>query len=76
MAVTMWCSFRRKNISVCEAWIGERCKMPERLQVVASIPHNAIGKIDRQALLALAADASHGSVGKDDGRLNLSAALS
>jgi long-chain acyl-CoA synthetase/feruloyl-CoA synthase len=51
-------------------------KMPERLQVVASIPRNVIGKIDRKALLALAVDASHGAVGKDDGRLNLSVALS
>jgi acyl-CoA synthetase (AMP-forming)/AMP-acid ligase II len=49
-------------------------KMPERLQVVASIPRNATGKIDRKALLAVAADASQGAVGGDDGRFNLSVA--
>ena len=34
-------------------------KMPERLQVVSSISRNGIGKIDRKALLALAADTTH-----------------
>jgi acyl-CoA synthetase (AMP-forming)/AMP-acid ligase II len=37
-------------------------KMPERLQVISSIPRNAIGKIDRKALLALTADAGHVAV--------------
>jgi acyl-coenzyme A synthetase/AMP-(fatty) acid ligase len=41
--------------------------VPERPQVVASIPRNGTGKIDRKALLALAADASHGAVDMDHG---------
>jgi acyl-coenzyme A synthetase/AMP-(fatty) acid ligase len=36
-------------------------KMPERLQVVSSIPRNAIGKIDRKALLALTANGGQGA---------------
>ena len=36
-------------------------KMPERLQVVSSIPRNAIGKIDRKALLALTANRGQGA---------------
>lgn len=34
-------------------------KIPERLQVISSIPRNATGKIDRKASLALAADTTH-----------------
>jgi acyl-CoA synthetase (AMP-forming)/AMP-acid ligase II len=36
-------------------------KMPERLRVVSSIPRNAIGKIDRKALLALTANRGQGA---------------
>ncbi|HEY2534920.1 MAG TPA: class I adenylate-forming enzyme family protein [Xanthobacteraceae bacterium] len=39
-------------------------KLPERLQVIAAIPRNALGKIDRNVLLALAADASHSAVAR------------
>ncbi|WP_181763186.1 class I adenylate-forming enzyme family protein [Mesorhizobium sp. B2-4-13] len=38
-------------------------KMPERLQVVSSIPRNGLGKTDRRALLALAIDAGAGQGG-------------
>jgi acyl-CoA synthetase (AMP-forming)/AMP-acid ligase II len=37
-------------------------KMPERLQVVSSIPRNGFGKTDRKALLALTANAGQGAV--------------
>jgi acyl-CoA synthetase (AMP-forming)/AMP-acid ligase II len=45
-------------------------KLPERLQVIAAIPRNALGKIDRNFLLALALDTSHASVAKTVGRLD------
>jgi acyl-CoA synthetase (AMP-forming)/AMP-acid ligase II len=51
-------------------------KMPERLQVVSSIPRNGLGKIDRKALLALTGDAGHGAASKEKARLSLLAALS
>ena len=36
-------------------------KMPERLQVVSLMPRNAIGKVDRKALLALTANGGQGA---------------
>jgi acyl-CoA synthetase (AMP-forming)/AMP-acid ligase II len=35
----------------------ERHQLPRRIHVVGAIPRNALGKVDRQALAALAADA-------------------
>jgi acyl-CoA synthetase (AMP-forming)/AMP-acid ligase II len=51
-------------------------KMPERLQVVSSIPRNGLGKIDRKALLAVTAHAGHGAVSQDEGRRSLLASSS
>ncbi|TPI51907.1 acyl--CoA ligase [Mesorhizobium sp. B3-1-7] len=49
-------------------------KMPERLQVVPSIPRNGLGKTDRKALLALTADAGQGLGGRDECQHSLVAA--
>ncbi|MGA7323705.1 MAG: hypothetical protein WBX25_04300 [Rhodomicrobium sp.] len=44
-------------------------KVPERLDIVAALPRNTLGKIDRKALLALTANA--GAVSEDEGRRSL-----
>jgi long-chain acyl-CoA synthetase/feruloyl-CoA synthase len=44
-------------------------KVPERLQVVATIPRNALGKTDRKALLAMMNGVSHDPASHDEARI-------